>query len=341
MTIIRAPRPASDFYILDKSISEDRRLGWGARALLIYLLGKPDHWEVSVQHLINQTADARRKSGRDQVYGFLEELQDVGYILKRAKRKEGGSFAGYEYVVSERPITEFPEMVPDPENPETVKALIDGVLKPDPENPEMVKSPDTENPETVPDTENPETDNPSPVTDSPDTAQPYTANPTQVSNESLASIEKGSKKQDADERRREREELVEAGFEIFYNAGLRKQKRQDTRRAWGKVVKNRKDPVAFAHELAEDIEKRILFQQLGIDKLHPATYLNGARWEDDLIDERNLWGAQKNPNGGNRSGEINSKHATTTERLNHESLYGKNYAGGATDEKALPEYLRD
>ncbi|RQY86714.1 hypothetical protein [Burkholderia stagnalis] len=33
--IIRAPRPTSAFYILDRRISEDRRLSWAARGLLI------------------------------------------------------------------------------------------------------------------------------------------------------------------------------------------------------------------------------------------------------------------------------------------------------------------
>lgn len=29
--ITRAPRPTSNFYLLDKAISEDKRLGWAAR----------------------------------------------------------------------------------------------------------------------------------------------------------------------------------------------------------------------------------------------------------------------------------------------------------------------
>jgi hypothetical protein len=54
MAIIRGSRPDKNFYILDKTISEDKRLSWGARGLLVYLLGKPDHWRVSTAALIIQ-----------------------------------------------------------------------------------------------------------------------------------------------------------------------------------------------------------------------------------------------------------------------------------------------
>lgn len=112
MSIVRAPRPTSGFYILDKSISEDLRLGWSARGVLIYLLGKPDHWRVSVAHLVNQTAKAGKRSGRDAVYSILAELESVGYITRRPTRATGGEFTGTEYVVSETPR--------HPEKPDTV-----------------------------------------------------------------------------------------------------------------------------------------------------------------------------------------------------------------------------
>lgn len=37
MSIIRSPRCESNFYVLDKQISEDKRLGWVARGLLVFL----------------------------------------------------------------------------------------------------------------------------------------------------------------------------------------------------------------------------------------------------------------------------------------------------------------
>jgi hypothetical protein len=119
MTIIRAPRPERNFYMLDKAISEDKRLSWSARGLLIFLLGKPDHWKVSVPALVNETAEAARSTGRDAVYNLLAELIDTGYV-QRVKRADGA----LEYIVSE----------PNPENPDVAPEPLPE--KPDPEKPD-------------------------------------------------------------------------------------------------------------------------------------------------------------------------------------------------------------
>lgn len=109
MSIIRAPRPEANFYMLNKAISEDTRLSWAARGLLVFLLGKPDHWEVSTHHLINQTADCLGKSsGRDSVRGLIRELEQAGYLQIALERTESGEFGGRSYTVSEVPATEKP-----------------------------------------------------------------------------------------------------------------------------------------------------------------------------------------------------------------------------------------
>ncbi len=101
MSIRRSPRPKSNFYQLDKSISEDSRLSWSARGLLIYLLGKPDNWVVSISHLTRQTIQAAKRSGRDAVYAILSELETTGYLQRQPLRSKGGAFSGVEYTVSE------------------------------------------------------------------------------------------------------------------------------------------------------------------------------------------------------------------------------------------------
>lgn len=126
MTIIRAPRPETRYYVLNKSISEDKRLSWAARGMLIFLLGKPDHWKVSVPALINETADAARSTGRDAVYNLLSELIETGYV-KRVKHADGA----LEYLVCEpfpenqdqgrEPLPEKPDPEkPDPEKPDAL-----------------------------------------------------------------------------------------------------------------------------------------------------------------------------------------------------------------------------
>jgi len=141
VSIIRGPRPETKFYTLDKSISEDPRLSWAARGLLIFLLGKPDHWEVSVKHLINQTKDALGKSsGRDGVRVILKELEAAGYLTADYARSNAGSFNGMAYTVHEIPRDDSPET----ENPSSgngsPETAFPAPAKPAPANPHLVKN---------------------------------------------------------------------------------------------------------------------------------------------------------------------------------------------------------
>lgn len=275
MSIVRGPRPDSEFYILDKSISEDPRLGWGARGLLIFLLGKPDHWEVSIAHLVKQTETAGRRSGRDQIYGFLKELEQAGYIHKRPKRAEGGAFAGTEYVVTEQPRhTENPEPAPHPENPETAQP---------------------------------------PLPDLPLTDKPLTANPTQVSNESLAKTEKSAKT----EKKTTRASQLPSAFE----------------------------PNDTHHRIARELGVHLAFELQQFKDHHRAKGSTFKDWNAALrtwIRNAAKFQAQKNPQGGNPAGNMRDKQGTPRprERITDASLYGKNYAQGATTDEQLPEYLR-
>lgn len=153
MSIIRGPRPETNFYVLNKDISEDRRLSWAARGLLVYLLGKPDHWQVSVKALVNATSDSAKATKRDGVYALLRELEAAGYLTKDQGRSGGGKFGEQCYIVSE-----------DPRSP-------------------------SNQPSWQPYPDQPYTDNPTPHPAQPCTAQPYTANPTQVSIERAVSTD--------------------------------------------------------------------------------------------------------------------------------------------------------
>ena len=108
MSIIRAPRPAEKFYVLDKRISDDKRLSWAARGLLIHLLGKPDHWKVSVAALVHETAKSGKPTRRDGVYSLIRELESAGYMRSFQDRGDAGKFSRNEYSVSETPLTDGP-----------------------------------------------------------------------------------------------------------------------------------------------------------------------------------------------------------------------------------------
>lgn len=119
--IVRAPRPQGNFYLLDKGISEDARLSWAARGLLIFLLGKPDHWQVSPSALVNETTGSPKPTGRDGVYSLLAELRDSGYLTRVQARATDGSMGQVSYLVSESPLTAKPDTAqPYPANPTQV-----------------------------------------------------------------------------------------------------------------------------------------------------------------------------------------------------------------------------
>lgn len=126
MSIIRAPRPEGNFYLLSKSISEDRRLSWAARGVLVFLLGKPDHWEISVAHLRGETATSAKPTGRDGVYGLLQELINTGYVQRNQGRMDNGLLGEINYLVSESPLPAQPL----PASPDTAQ--------PYPANPTLV-----------------------------------------------------------------------------------------------------------------------------------------------------------------------------------------------------------
>ncbi|WP_286869849.1 replication protein [Pantoea sp. UBA5035] len=77
----------------------------------------------------------------------------------------------------------------------------------------------------------------------------------------------------------------EAFEKIFWCAGMVKKGKQKAMSAFrSKYQEWRKEsggtPEQFAQMLAEDIAGR-QGKQFGFDNLHPATYLNGSRWQDD------------------------------------------------------------
>lgn len=97
---------------------------------------------------------------------------------------------------------------------------------------------------------------------------------------------------------------VDVAFEnIFWGAGLRKDAKVKAKSAfrtkyrdWKKA--NRGTPDNFAVMLAEDISLRVKAQQMGFDKLLPASYLNGERWNDEKPNVAPQISASANAVGG-------------------------------------------
>lgn len=76
-------------------------------------------------------------------------------------------------------------------------------------------------------------------------------------------------------------------FDIFWDAGLRKAgSKKKARKAFDRAIKESgMTGEVFTRFVVADIRERKALNQYGFDRLHPSTYLNGERWEDELIDD--------------------------------------------------------
>jgi len=70
-------------------------------------------------------------------------------------------------------------------------------------------------------------------------------------------------------------------FERFWIAGMRKCKKKQTKPLFNRLLKKSGDGESFTNMLIDDIHRRLDSNQLGFDKMHPTTYLNGERWDDE------------------------------------------------------------
>lgn len=101
-TIIRS-KSKTGFFIAPNAAVEDESLGTDAVAFLMYLLSKPDNWEVSMVNL-----QKRFSVGRDKARSAMSSLKRAGYVDQNRVRV-GGRFR-YEYIIYDtaQPSTEKP-----------------------------------------------------------------------------------------------------------------------------------------------------------------------------------------------------------------------------------------
>lgn len=77
---------------------------------------------------------------------------------------------------------------------------------------------------------------------------------------------------------------MDDAFKLFWFAGMKKSDKAKAEVKFKKLAG--KNPMQFAEKLAADIKARLSNQQMGFDKMMPTTYLNNARWEDELTQEQ-------------------------------------------------------
>jgi hypothetical protein len=86
---------------------------------------------------------------------------------------------------------------------------------------------------------------------------------------------------------------VEVSFDQFWLAGMKKVNKKKALSAYKSQFKSNKKnldkespEMHFANHLINDVKKRLELNQLGFTEMHPTTYLNGERWNDDYSEKR-------------------------------------------------------
>lgn len=92
-------------------------------------------------------------------------------------------------------------------------------------------------------------------------------------------------------------DAFELHFNEFWNAGLVKLAKDRAKASFKRAYQraNAENPISladFTDTLINDIRQRLRLGQFGFDRLHPATYLNQARWQDELPSQQAVQSGQ-------------------------------------------------
>lgn len=98
MATFRVYKESGNFVTVHKNFIHDNKISWKAKGILLYLLSRPDDWQVYETELVKHTSD-----GLSSLKSGIKELEEVGYIQRSRKRDEKGRLKEYEYSVFEQP----------------------------------------------------------------------------------------------------------------------------------------------------------------------------------------------------------------------------------------------
>lgn len=105
MAIVKIIKRENPYIQIDKTGINDNRLSWGASGLLTYLIGRPEDWNISLNHL----ATVKDKDKKDKTRGYLNELREFGCCHYFEVRKSGKIIENF-YLVFEVP-TKYEEIL--------------------------------------------------------------------------------------------------------------------------------------------------------------------------------------------------------------------------------------
>lgn len=102
MAIIKTKIKEKNYVQIEKTGIEDNRLSWAATGLLTYLIGRPENWNIIMEHLKTIKTD-----GRDSTRTALNNLREFNYC-HYFEIREKGKIIETIYLIFEKP-TSFEE----------------------------------------------------------------------------------------------------------------------------------------------------------------------------------------------------------------------------------------
>jgi len=98
-TIFRVKHdPDNPYVVINMNPVLNTKLSWKAKGILVYLLSRPDGWEVNLVDLTNRSAD-----GLSAVKSGCKELKEAGHLKHAGIRRESGQFETVVWEVYEAP----------------------------------------------------------------------------------------------------------------------------------------------------------------------------------------------------------------------------------------------
>jgi hypothetical protein len=92
-TILRVDKKAGRWEAIPVALITDDRLGFDTRGFAVWLISKPDGWEIraaALPYLLKDCTAARGHVGRDKARRFLRELERGGYLVRTRTRGNSG-----------------------------------------------------------------------------------------------------------------------------------------------------------------------------------------------------------------------------------------------------------
>ena len=96
----------TDYTIIDNNIFKNQKLSLKGKGMICTMLSLPDNWNFSEDGLTALSND-----GKASIRSTLQELMELGYLVRTRNRDDKGILRDYVYTIYEEPILDIQKQV--------------------------------------------------------------------------------------------------------------------------------------------------------------------------------------------------------------------------------------